>query len=548
MKIHRSYFAVFAFLLLTAWAANLYTQVNTQRVAGEASINQVYQTILDRYVAEIDPEKLSNAAIDGMLRELDPYSQHIDDNNSYRLDAITTGEYGGVGIHLGRMNDSLIVISPMDGTPAYRQGILAGDRIVKIDSIWTKNLDLDEAARLVRGEQGSILTMLIKREGELEYLEFELERELIKVPDVSYSGLLRERTGYVKLSNFSKYSAEDLEKAIRKMYQANITALIVDVRGNPGGLLSAALMSADLFIDQGELLLETRGRIDASNKKYLSRRRPIIRSDMPMAILVDGGSASASEILAGILQDYDRAVVIGKPSFGKGLVQTVTRLSPDTRLKLTTAKYYLPSGRLIQKREIATDVIYEDLLATELDSFYSDHNRRFEAGGGVTPDLTVAALPMGKFESKLWRNRLFYKYALYYGEMHPELTLPHQFEEAQVDSFYTWLSFHDLIPKTELYHWITDVDAVIDSTSSVYTDIQKVRTALIDLEIQHQQDELNKNRIQILSGLETELANVLGGNGARVAASLLHDPVVQDAIDLLASSAKLKEILAGAAN
>ena len=548
MKNRQSSISVFVALLFTMWAATLYTQEHADRVKGEASIRQVYETILDRYVAEIDPGKLSDAAIDGMLKELDPYSQHIDDNNSYRLDAITTGEYGGVGIHLGRMNDSLIVISPMDGTPAYRQGIHAGDRIVKIDSVWTKKLELDEAARLVRGEQGSMLILLIKRVGESEYLEFELERELIKVPDVSYSGLLRERTGYVKLSNFSKYSAEDLEKAIRKLSKANLNALIIDLRGNPGGLLSAALMSADLFITQDQLLLETRGRINESNKKYLSRRRPIVALDLPLAILVDGGSASASEILAGILQDYDRAVVIGKSSFGKGLVQTVTRLSPETRLKLTTAKYYLPSGRLIQKQEIAVDVLYEDLLETEIDSFYSDHNRRFEAGGGVEPDLTVNPLSMSSFESKLWRNRLFYKYALQFEEKNPVLTLPHQFEEAQVDSFYSWMADQDLVPKSELYNWIMNLTNVVDSNSSIYAELQSYRTSLFDVEIKYQQDELAKNRVQILSGLDTEMANVIGGNGARVAASLKHDPIVQKAIDVLASSSQLKEILAGSSN
>ena len=165
MKFRSTILPILVLLLISGWAATLYTQAHTDRVEGETSIKKVYQTILDRYVAEIDPVKLSDAAIVGMLRELDPYSQHIDDNNSYRLDAITTGEYGGVGIRLGRMNDSLIVISPMDGTPAFLQGIQAGDRIVKIDSVWTKKLDLDEAARMVRGEKGSTLELLIKRGG-----------------------------------------------------------------------------------------------------------------------------------------------------------------------------------------------------------------------------------------------------------------------------------------------------------------------------------------------------------------------------------------------
>jgi carboxyl-terminal processing protease len=547
LKFRSTILPILALMLLTGWTAKLYTQAQSDRVEGEASIKKVFNTILDRYVAEIDPEKLSDAAIVGMLRELDPYSQHIDDNNSYRLDAITRGEYGGVGIHLGRMNDSLIVISPMDGTPAYHQGIHAGDRIVKIDSVWTKKLKLNEAARMVRGEQGSTLKLLIKREGEREYLEFELIRELIKVPDVSYSGLLRDRTGYVKLSNFSKYSAEDLEKAIRKMNRTNLEALIIDVRGNPGGLLSAALMSADLFIEQGAILLETRGRINQSNKKYLSRRRPIVSDDLPIAILIDGGSASASEILAGILQDYDRAVVIGEASFGKGLVQTVTRLSPDTRLKLTSAKYYLPSGRLIQKREIARDVIYEDMLISQDTVFHSDNSREFEGGGGVEPDIVAEDFPLSDLERTLWRKRLFFKYALDYGESHPGLTLPIRFNDSEVDSFYQWMSQRDVIPESKLNRWIHDMDKVVDSTSNIFGDALELKKSLSELEAIYQQEAFLDIKFQILAGLEREMSNVLGGNGARIAASLKHDRVVMKAIEVLSSAEQIQEILAGPA-
>lgn len=545
MKYKSTFLPILAILLLSGWGVTLYTQVQSGRGAGEASIKQVFDTILDRYVAEIDPEKLADAAIAGMLHELDPYSQHIDDNNSYRLDAITTGEYGGVGIHLGEMNDSLVVISPMDGTPAFQQGILAGDRIVKIDSVWTKKLDMDEAARMVRGEQGSLLKLLIKREGEHDFIEFELIREIIKIPDVSYSGLLRNRTGYVKLANFSKYSAEDLEKAIRKMNQVKLEALIIDLRGNPGGLLSAALMSADLFIEQDELLLETRGRIDQSNKKYLSRRRPIVDKALPIAILIDGGSASASEILAGILQDYDRAVVIGEPSFGKGLVQTVTRLSPDTRLKLTSAKYYLPSGRLIQKREIAQDVMYEDFLISTDTTFRSDNNRKFEGGGGVEPDIVAKDFPLSDLEQDLWRKRVFFKYALEYGESHPGLALPIHFDESQVDSFYAWMSQRHLIPETKFNRWISDLDNVVDSTSSIYSDVLELRDALSELGAVYQLEAFYDIKFQILAGLEREMANVLGGNGARIAASLNHDRVVLKAIEVLSSSSQVQEILAG---
>jgi len=331
------------------------------------------------------------------------------------------------------------------------------------------------------------------------------------------------------------------------MNQTNLEALIIDVRGNPGGLLSAALMSADLFIEQGAILLETRGRINQSNKKYLSRRRPIVSDDLPVAILIDGGSASASEILAGILQDYDRAVVIGEASFGKGLVQTVTRLSPDTRLKLTSAKYYLPSGRLIQKREIARDVIYEDLLISEDTVFHSDNSREFEGGGGVEPDIVAEDFPLSDLERALWRKRLFFKYALDYGESHPGLTLPIRFNDSEVDSFYQWMSQRDVIPESKLNRWIRDMDKVVDSTSNIYDDALELKKSLSELEDKYQQEAFLDIKFQILAGLEREMSNVLGGSGARIAASLKHDRVVMKAIEVLSSAEQIQEILAGPA-
>ncbi|MCF7904874.1 MAG: S41 family peptidase [Candidatus Marinimicrobia bacterium] len=515
---------------------------------GQAAIEEAYQAILERYVAEIDPRKLSDAAIEGMLRELDPYSEYIYDGESNRIDDITTGEYGGVGIHLGRMNDTLIAVSPMDGTPAFLQGILAGDRIIRIDSVWTKGLRIADAAKLMRGPVGKPVTLSIKRAGDQDILEFELIREMIKVPDISYSGLLRDNVGYIRLANFTKYSGEDLERAVRKLNKLNLIGLILDVRGNPGGLLNASLMSADLFIDKGELLLETRGRVTQSKRQYYSRRNPIVRRELPVAILVDGGSASASEILSGILQDYDRAIVIGEPTYGKGLVQTITRLGPETRLKLTTAKYYLPSGRLIQKRPIAEAVLYEDLLESDASGgFYSENNREFDSGIGVQPDLEIEPLALSDFERGIWRKRLFYKYALDYKTKNPELMLPISLEDAQIDSFYQWMVSIDAFPTSSMKEWIDNGRDLVDSSAVSFQKLDELRHQPLALALEHQEEIPAANRIQIINGLEIELANVIGGTGARVAASLKYDPVVQQSIDLLNSREEVLEILAGTA-
>ena len=540
-----SILAWIASIVLILWTGTLYTQSHLDRTAGEENLKKVYDTILDRYVAEIDPDKLANAAIEGMLKELDPYSQHIDNNNSYRLDAITTGEYGGVGIRLGRMNDSLIVISPMDGTPAYHQGVLAGDRIIMIDSVSTKKLSLNKAADMVRGAKGSILKLKIFRIGESEPLMFELERELIKVPDVSYSGLLDDRVGYIKLSNFSKYSSEELEKAVRKLDRTHLNGLLIDLRGNPGGLLSAALQSADLFVPNHSLLLETRGRLAQSNKKYLARRKPILSESVPLIVLIDGGSASASEILAGILQDYDRAVLVGQPSFGKGLVQTVTPLSSDSRLKLTTAKYYLPSGRLIQKREIATEVIYEDQLEISNESYHSEANRSFEAGEGVSPDVLVEDLPMSDLERELWQTRLFFRYALDYYEKHPDLLLPVEVSDQGVKDFIDWLETSKLLPQTKLSKFISKAEQSLDSTDFVYQDWLKLRSEMDALLEKDSRNKFDANTLQMRSGLETELARVLGGSGARIAAALRYDPVIDRALSIILTPKDFQAILAG---
>lgn len=522
---------------------SLHAQSQTERQKAETKLRKVYQTILEKYVAQVDPDKLSEAAIRGMLRELDPYSLHIDESNSQRLDDLTTGEYGGVGIRMGRMNDSLVVISPTDGTPAYRQGVLAGDRIIKIDSVWTRNMDMDRAAQLMRGEKGSVVKLRVKRMGETETIDFELEREMIKVPDLSYSGLLENRVAYVRLANFSRYSAEELEKAVRRMHKSGMRGLIIDLRGNPGGLLSAALRSADLFIVQGELLLETRGRISQSNKKYNARRRPIIPEELPMAVLVDGGSASASEILSGVLQDYDRAIVVGESSFGKGLVQTITQLSKEERLKLTTAKYYLPSGRLIQKHALAPEILYEDTLVQNLETFHSENEREIEAGGGIVPDVTVEDIPVSSFERRLWNKRAFFKFALELVEQNQDVSLHDRLEPETVDSFYVWLDEEKLLPLTDLEKWLKSMPTPDDSTGVLHDRLIRLSQEFSDLAASEHREILEENRSQILAALEMEVAHVLGGNGARVAASLRSDPVVMKALELLQSHEEMELLL-----
>ena len=301
------------------------------------------------YVDDIDIEAFTKLSINNMLSDLDPYTVFMEKEEKSGIEMLTRGKYGGVGIVIGKREKRLTVITPMEDSPAKNAGIISGDKIFYIDSVDTKDLTMDDAAKLIRGKKGSKVTLGIKRFDEEDLIYFTLKREEIKVKDVSYSGMLDENTGYIRLNRFSKNSDIEVKNALEKLMQENMSGLIFDLRDNPGGLLNAAVNILDLFIPKGQLLVWTEGKTKKSTREYKSRNNPIVPEDLNITILVNRGSASASEIIAGTMQDLDRAVVIGRSTFGKGLVQTVVNIDKDRALKLTTAKYYIPSGRLIQK-------------------------------------------------------------------------------------------------------------------------------------------------------------------------------------------------------
>ncbi|MFZ5433884.1 MAG: S41 family peptidase, partial [Calditrichota bacterium] len=310
----------------------------------------VYREIAMRYVDSVDPELFMRAGIDGMLSTLDPYTVFIPEDETEDLDLITSGRYGGVGIEIGvrGQNKILTVISPMDDSPAQRVGIRSGDRIIMIDSTSTMGFTTNDAAKLLRGTPGTSVHITVERTGSSEPIEFVITRREIELKDVPYYGFIKPGVGYVKLSHFSRRAADELDEALQALKDDGLNELILDLRGNPGGLLSSAVGVTQRFCSKGETVLTVRGRDDESLQSFILPDEPLA-GHVPLAVLVDGGSASASEIVAGAIQDLDRGVVVGEPTFGKGLVQSVVSFETGEALKLTTAKYYTPSGRLIQK-------------------------------------------------------------------------------------------------------------------------------------------------------------------------------------------------------
>jgi len=493
----------------------------------------VYREISIRYVDDIDPQKFVRAGIDGMLSTLDPYTVFIDEEGTEDLDLITSGRYGGVGIEIGvRGRDKVLtVISAMDDSPAQRVGIRSGDRIVKIDSLSTAGFSTSDAARYLRGDPGTQVTLSIERTGSSEPIEFLITRREIELKDVPYYGFVKPGVGYVKLAHFSRGAPQELDDALTELKKGGMTSLLLDLRGNPGGLLSSAVAVLQRFCPKGDAILAVKGRHTDNDQVFKTQNEPLA-GDIPMSVLVDGGSASASEIVAGAIQDLDRGVLIGETTFGKGLVQSVVSFETGEALKLTTAKYYTPSGRLIQK----VDYFHDDEGVVRgpsevRESFSTRNGRPVEGGGGIIPDREIPAPQPGQLGTELWRQGAFFDFVNEYRARHPNLTSEHM-DDAALGEFRRWLD-------STGFHFGTDGEAELDSLRKLAAQAGVADTLAADFK--HIEEFLDVIRAAqfiketpfIRRSLEGELAANLFGARGRIESSFATDQVIQEALRVL---------------
>jgi len=375
---------------------------------------KVYTEVALNYVDPVDPERFMHAGIDGMLKTLDPYTVYLGEKESDEMDLVTTGKYAGVGITIGVRDGYITVLSPMEGFSAAKQGIQSGDRILEVDGKPLKSLSTDDVRELVRGVPGTSLKMKIEREGEPKPLEFVLIREEIPVRNVTYAGFVSDGIGYIRLERFSRTAGDDVRTSIKDLRsKGTIKGVVLDLRDNPGGLLDIAVDVVSKFLPESTLVVSTRGRRSDSERKYYSTETPML-GDVPLAVLVDRGSASASEIVAGAIQDVDRGVIVGTRSFGKGLVQTITRITENSSLKITSGRYYTPSGRSIQEIDYFHRT-KEGVFTVKPDSarkqFRTAHNRIVLDGEGIVPDSTVPDEPTNRLLDELTRKAMLFKFA-----------------------------------------------------------------------------------------------------------------------------------------
>jgi carboxyl-terminal processing protease len=389
---------------------------------------EIYYTLFRElnmfYVDETDPEKLVESSIDGMLENLDPYTTFIPESDQETFNFMTTGEYGGIGALIRRSGDYAIIAEPYKGFPAEKNGLKAGDTILNIDGESMKGKEITYISEQLKGTPGTSVKILLKRINTEKEIEKILEREKININNVPYYGMIDHEIGYVRLANFTTDAAKEVKKALSELEKEHqLSGLVVDVRGNPGGLLIEAVDIASLFVEYGQEIVSTKGRVNQWDYIYKTRSSPI-DTKIPLVVLVNRASASASEILAGSMQDLDRGVIIGQRTYGKGLVQTTRNLAYNSKLKVTTAKYYIPSGRCIQaldfsnRNEDGSVGVIPDSLISE---FTTKNGRKVYDGGGILPDIETKPVNLSQFSISLYTQNIIFDYATLYASQHDSI-------------------------------------------------------------------------------------------------------------------------------
>ena len=537
-------------------------------------LNKVLSEVNRKYVEDVDPTELTDAALNGIRNILDPHTTVFSPKDYESLKVSMEGKFGGVGITISLRDNILTVISPLSGTPAFRLGIRAGDRIRKIDGKDTKGLSLDEAVNKLRGKIGTDVTVSIEREGVPDLMDFTITRAEIIVHAVPYYGMVSKDIGYIKLATFSDKTTSDVENALKSLQKQGMKKIILDMRYNPGGLLNQAIEISELFLKQGNVIVSTRGRTQKTESH--ARRNGIVKPDVPMVVLLNQGSASAAEIVSGALQDWDRALIIGKTSFGKGSVQTIFPLdNQGNALKLTTAFYYLPFGRCINKPENGIKglkLLEEEYAAEEgdekadttkkdtakVDTFYTNNGRMMFGSGGITPDVEVELAPMPWVVQVQERMAMYFKFAV---KIRPELekagvkmdanwevpdSLFTQFRDfCMKDTNFTKVKSNALVGVDQLEKSIIrEQNYMGDSAKTVSDTTLAKRLAEMRGALENNRNaQFDENKQYIKDGIKRELLTAFINDSVSTAFSLKQDKQLNEAIKYLSDMSLYKKAI-----
>lgn len=507
-----------------------------------------YRDLNDYYVDSVDPSKLMQAGIEAMAQSLDPYTWYFSKDELSDLNFETTGKYGGVGISIQHTHDSIVISDVIENGPFANAGIHTGDFILSLDDTPVNKLSMDQIAGLLKGDPGTTLNTQILQAGSDRTKDYKITRQEIDIPAVSYAGLASPGIGYIKINQFTEGTADEVSAAYLKIKQNHpeLKGLILDLRGNPGGLMIEALQTANLFLPEGDTIMSTHGRLPQWDHIYTADSKPL-DDHIPLAILVNGGSASASEIVAGAMQDLDRGVIVGRRSFGKGLVQTTRNLPYDTKIKFTVAKYYTPSGRCIQAIDYSQDnndgyvTVIPDSLRKE---FHTKDGRSVRSAGGIMPDKVVSKDSLSNIAGALITGNYFFDFATQYYYKHPTppaLGKLHLTEE-DFNRFVQFLKNKNFTYQTGsegALQNFRDVAKQEGSFSVLKDDYQTMYEKLK----QHQDLDLMSHKKEILQLLADEIMSRYYYQRGRIAQQLPADHTVKVAVHLLNDTTEYHQLL-----
>ena len=501
------------------------------------------------YVDELAPGELMETGIKAMLAQLDPYTRYFPETKMEDVRFMQTGEYGGVGASIETRNGQTIVVDLLEGEPAEQAGLQLGDVVMRVNGRDLAGLEQNQIGDLLQGATGTDVTVDIQRPGTREILTFELQRQKVKVPDVPYQGMLSETTGYLALNSFTKTASFEVRKALMNLTDSlGAEQVVIDLRGNGGGLLREAIAMVNLFVGKGQEVVSTKGKTPDWNKSYKTRANAL-RPDLPIAILVDGKSASASEIVAGTLQDLDRGVVVGSESFGKGLVQQTKKLAYGTRMKVTVAKYYTPSGRCVQRLDYShrdDEGEVHAMADSTLSTFYTANGREVLEGRGVLPDVEVPQPDLSYVLEGLLENGVLFDFAVQHRDalVAPEDAIAFEVSDGTWRSFVGFAQGLTDLPyasKTlEAFQALerTAEEELLDAPNAAA--LEALRAGLVA----NVGEDLERHRAEIERELAHELVVHLYNTSGEYRHGLAHDPVAQRAVKLLESK-EYNEILQG---
>jgi carboxyl-terminal processing protease len=544
--------AVFIPLILVLFSGIFAFQAKNDKLFALAKNIDIFATLVREldsyYVDEIDPDRLVTIGINAMLEELDPYTEYIPEEESDDFRMLTTGEYAGIGALIGNRGEGNMVIMPYTGFPAQLAGLKIADYILKIDSIDVSQKPTSDVSDLLKGPANTPLKVKVLRDKDT--LDFSLVRKKISLKNVPFYGKLDENTGYIKLADFTTNASAEVRNALVSLKSQGANRLVLDLRDNPGGLVNEAVEIVNLFIPKGKDVVRTQGKLKNVNYNYRTTKTPVDK-DIPIVVLINERSASASEIVAGALQDYDRAVLVGRKSFGKGLVQTTVPLSYNAQVKVTTAKYYIPSGRCIQaidyaqSRENGAITSVPDSLRK---AFKTANGRKVLDGAGIEPDDLVKEVTYAPISYTLVAGNHIFDFATRYFYAHESISEPRSFEltDQDYEEFKKFLEGREYDYTTYIEKSVKDLEKYAEKEA--YFDEIKSQLDAIKAKVNHNKEhDLDNHKEEVKKILREEIVSRYYFQEGMIAAGLDQDPAVELAKSYLSDPTKITKVLTASA-